>query len=81
MRHIEFIDIRLHVAGEFLEVVRRKRLLPKNHHRCAGCHADRREIDRRIIGKVRIERDRSSVRAHMAHLDGVAVGRGLHRTD
>ena len=41
--------------------------------------ADRLEILGGLVGEVRIERDRSGVRAHLAHQDGVAVGIGAHR--
>src|SRR5262249_27637003 len=43
--------------------------------------ADRCEVDIRLVGEVGIERDRGSVRPHVTHLYGVAVGVGAHRSD
>ena len=34
----------------------------------------------RLVGEVRIERDRCGVRPHVAHLYGIAVGVGAHRS-
>ena len=68
------------IGDEFLEVVGRKVLPRRDHDRQAGDHADRLEIDIRLVGEVRIERHRGSMRPHLTDLDGVAVGSGAHRS-
>jgi hypothetical protein len=58
-----------------------KSFLPRrDHDRQAGDHSDRLEIDIRLVGEVRIERHRGSMRPHLTDLDGVAIGSGAHRS-
>jgi hypothetical protein len=78
MSHIQLVDIRLHIGNERLEIGRRKILAREDQHWCAGHKPDRRKINVRLVGKVRIERDRSGVRAHVPHDDGVAIRAGAH---
>ncbi len=80
MRHVQLIGVRSHISCEFLEVVRRKVLSRHQQHRKTGDHADRREIELRIVGEAGIERDGRRVRSHVAQLNGVSIGVCAHRT-
>jgi hypothetical protein len=64
----------------FLQVLHRKVLAGHDHDGRAGRESDGGEILLRVIGQPRVEPRRRAMRAHMAHHDGVAIGRGARRT-
>ena len=67
----------LRLGGEFLQVGGGKVLARDDQDRRAGHETDGLEVLRRVVAQVGIERGRRAVRAHVAHRDGVAVGRCL----
>src|SRR5712672_4407336 len=79
MRHVELIEVRFHEGNKFVKVLRRKVLFCRDYHRILRGQADRFEIDIRLVCETWIERDRSSVRPHLAHLNGVTIRIGAHR--
>ncbi len=80
MRRIDLVDIGLHVSDEFLEVLGRQILLRQDQDRRPGQQRDRLEILFRMIGKVRIERHRRRMGAHMPRDQRVAVIGGARGT-
>ena len=80
MGHVEGGDIALHISNERLEVVRRKIFLRQDQYR-RTCHQTYgRKVHVRLVGEVRIERDRGGMGSHVTHLDRVAVGGGARRS-
>ena len=79
MRHVQGLGVRPRIACEFLQVLGGKVLFSDDHHRKPGDHADRREIDFRVVGEAGIERDGRRVRSHIAQFKRVAIGVGTHR--
>ena len=78
MGEVELVGIRLHIGDELSDVLRRKILAGGDQQRLRDDDADRLEIGLGLVGEIGIERHRDRVRAHVAHLDGVAVRRGAH---
>ena len=76
-REIELAGIRLRVGDELLHRVHRQRRIDHEHVGNAGDQDDRREILDVVVRHLRVQARVDRVRAHGAHFQRVAVGRGL----
>src|SRR6516164_3555774 len=81
MRDVQFLSVSLHICDKFFEIPGWK--VPSCHYRDGNRNdqTDRREVNIRFVGKVRVESDRGGVRSHLTHLDGISIGVGAHCPD